>query len=151
MNLINFIKIEIIYLYNNINKLLMLLYHGGTLKKMNNMIENGFHKPENIQGDNFGITYGPGLYFALNKNDALFYSDNNQIIEVIINKKLKLLRINPISPNNKKQKYNLLKKRKKGINNNYDGFIVTYSSNESEIIIWDPEFIKKEQIKLITI
>lgn len=126
----------------------MILYHGGTYSKLINMVENGFHIPEDKQGDNFGITYGPGLYLALNESDARFYSEGGQILKIIIERELKLLRINPVRPTDKKQENKLKRKKKDGIENNYDGFIVTNPDGETEIIIWDPTFISKGCLQL---
>lgn len=132
------------------------LYHGGPLTKLNNMLSNGFRKPRehSAHGSNYGKTFGPGLYFTKSVDVARFYSDDGPILKIDLNKTLRLYEIKPISPNDKRKLSNLLKTREKVIKENYHGFIVNMKDKkgnvvETEIIIFDPTFIPKDNLELI--
>lgn len=137
----------------------MLLYHGGSIEKLTNMVTGGFRQPRerSDHGDNFGKTYGSGLYFSPDFEFALSYSKEcgyDKVIRVNLPRELKLYKQKLISPTNRSQRRNLNRLRRKLIDGGeYDGFIVQSKDDdgnviETEIIIWNPTFIPKENLDL---
>tara|TARA_Y100000816_G_scaffold244366_1_gene191966 strand:- start:734 stop:1078 length:345 start_codon:yes stop_codon:yes gene_type:complete len=105
----------------------MLLYHGTTLDNALSILKNGFDI--NKAGNNWGITYGKGIYFSPNYETAYFYANNNMskpgiVISVNIDLVPYILK-KDISPNQKK-KFKLPKDK------DYDSII---SPNGDEVII----------------
>ena len=56
----------------------MLLYHGTKEKNALSILKNGFDFSR--AGENWGITYGKGIYFTPNYETAKFYAGEDGII-----------------------------------------------------------------------
>lgn len=107
----------------------MILYHGTTMINALSILKNGFDI--NKAGENWGTTYGKGIYFSPNYETAKFYANSDpKIAGIVISITVDL---NPyilkkdISPNQKK-KFRLPKDK------NYDSII---NPNGDEVIIID--------------
>ena len=107
----------------------MILFHGTTMINALSILKNGFDI--NKAGENWGTTYGKGIYFSPNYETAKFYANSDpKIAGIVISITVDL---NPyilkkdISPNQKK-KFRLPKDK------NYDSII---NPNGDEVIIID--------------
>ena len=107
----------------------MILYHGTTMINALSILKNGFDI--NKAGENWGTTYGKGIYFSPNYETAKFYANSDpKIAGIVISITVDL---NPyilkkdISPNQKK-KFRLPKDKY------YDSII---NPNGDEVIIID--------------
>lgn len=109
----------------------MILYHGTSEKNALSILKNGFDI--NRAGENWGKTYGIGIYFSPNYETAKFYANSNSNtggIVISINIKLNTFNLKKdISPSNKK---------KIKIPKGYDSII---SLNKDEIIIIDQSIL----------
>ena len=107
----------------------MILYHGTTIKNALSILKNGFDISK--AGENWGTTYGKGIYFSPNYETALFYANNNeenQGIVISVNVNLNAYILNKdISPN-QKRRFRLPKDKY------YDSII---NPNGDEVIIID--------------
>lgn len=56
----------------------MKLYHGTSYKNALSILANGFDF--NRAGENYGLTYGKGIYFSPNYDEAKFYAENDGIV-----------------------------------------------------------------------
>ena len=101
------------------------LYHGTSVTNALSILKNGFDFTKS--GQNWGKTYGKGIYFTPNYDTARFYAEENGIVLSLD------IEINPyylqkdFSPNSKKKpkipqdkNYNCI------VNSNKDEYLVLY-------------------------
>ena len=115
----------------------MILYHGTSIKNALLILKNGFDISK--AGENWGTTYGKGLYFSPNYETALFYANSDKVNPgIVISITLDL---NPfmlkkdISPN-QKRKFRLPKDKY------YDSII---NPNGDEVIIIDQSVFERKK------
>ena len=111
----------------------MLLYHGTTRDNGKNIIK---HQSFNLDrtGENWGTTYGKGVYLTPNIEEAKKYGDMILVIECEI-KQYKLSQ--KYSPNDRKHKKTLKKIIRKEIEEgDYDSLVTV---DEDEYILFKPE------------
>ena len=54
----------------------MILYHGTSIENALSIFKNGFDI--NKSGENWGTTYGKGIYFSPNYETAMFYANSDE-------------------------------------------------------------------------
>lgn len=54
------------------------LYHGTSIKNSLSILKSGFDFAK--AGDNYGVTYGKGIYFTPDYDEAKFYTGNEGIV-----------------------------------------------------------------------
>ena len=103
----------------------MLLYHGTKEKNALSILKNGFDFSR--AGENWGITYGKGIYFTPNYETARFYARENGIVLSMNVSITPYYLIKDISPNSKKkiklptdQNYNCI------VSPNKDEYLILY-------------------------
>ena len=107
----------------------MILYHGTTMQNALSILKNGFDI--NKAGNNWGTTYGKGIYFSPNYDTALFYANSDESnlgIVISINVDLNPFILKKDFSPNQKRKFRLPK------DSNYNSII---NPNGDEVIIID--------------
>lgn len=113
----------------------MILYHGTSAENALSILKNGFDI--NRAGENWGTTYGKGIYFSPNYDTAFFYANSDTlnpgiVISITVDLNPFILK-KDISPNQKK-KFILPKDK------HYDSII---NPNGDEVIIIDQSLFDK--------
>lgn len=111
----------------------MILYHGTTMINALSILKNGFDI--NKAGENWGTTYGKGIYFSPNYETAQFYAnsdESNPGIVISINLDLNPFMLKKDFSPNQKRKFRLPKDSK------YDSII---NANGDEVVIIDPSIL----------
>ena len=105
----------------------MILYHGTTMKNALSILKNGFDISK--AGENWGTTYGKGIYFSPNYDTAQFYANSDELnpgIVISINIDLNPFMLKKDFSPNQKKKFRLPKDK------DYDSII---NPNGDEVII----------------
>ena len=83
--------------------MIIKLYHGTSTINALSILKNGFNFTQSIE--NWGKTYGPGIYFSPNYNTAKFYATNKGIVLSFNIAIEPYLLTKDISPTSKKKLY----------------------------------------------
>ena len=115
----------------------MILYHGTSIENALSILKNGLDI--NKAGENWGTTYGKGIYFSPNYETAEFYANSDEsnpgiVISINVNLYPFILKkdINPY----KSKRVKILKLLK---DSNYDSII---NVNGDEVIIIDQSVLR---------
>ena len=112
----------------------MILYHGTTIQNALSIMKFGFDI--NKSGENWGTTYGKGIYFSPNYETAQFYAnsdESNPGIVISINLDLNPFILKKDFSPNQKRKFRLPK------DSNYDSIV---NANGNEVIIIKPSVLR---------
>ena len=103
-------------------KNIVKLYHGTSVKNALSILQNGFDLGK--AGENWGTTYGKGVYFTPNYETAKFYAGEDGVV-ISLNLKINPYQLKKDIRPNSKRKINVPYEFDSIINPNKDEVIVT--------------------------